>query len=119
MAVFGDGPKMDNIFTLPDFLHNQEFFETILSTPCVKIERIISTGQTTPEGTWYDQQQDEWVILLQGEAQLSYEDGSQINLTTGDYLLLKAHQKHRVESTCSNPPCIWLAVHGQLTPSPD
>ena len=106
-----------NIFNLPNSLNNQEVFETILSTPNLKIERIISTGKITPQGTWYDQQQDEWVLLLQGEAQLSYEDGSIINLRTGDYLLIKAHQKHRVESTSLNPPCIWLAIHGQLTPS--
>ena len=63
------------------------------------IERIISTGQSTLPGEWYDQNKDEWVILLQGEAILSYEDGSQIKLTVGDYLLIPAHQKHRVEYT--------------------
>ncbi|MEM8777809.1 MAG: cupin domain-containing protein [Cyanobacteria bacterium P01_G01_bin.49] len=108
---------MDNIFNLPNFLNHQELFETIVSTKILKIERIISTGQITPKGIWYDQAQDEWVILLQGEAQLSYEDGSIINLKIGDYLLLKAHQKHRVEYTSIDPPCIWLAIHGQLTPS--
>lgn len=107
-----------NIFNLPNFLDHQEIFETILATPNLKIERIISTGQTTPQGTWYDQPQDEWVLLLQGEAQLSFEDGSIMNLQTGDYLLIKAHQKHRVESTSLSPPCIWLAIHGQLTASP-
>ncbi|WP_009545876.1 cupin domain-containing protein [Crocosphaera subtropica] len=105
---------MDNIFQLPNQLNDQEIFETILNSKNVKIERIISTGQTTPEGTWYDQDQDEWVILLQGEATLLYSDNSSISLTTGDYLLIKAHEKHRVTFTSSDPPCIWLAIHGNL-----
>ena len=54
------------------------------------------------------------MILLQGEATLAYADSSQIKLTAGDYLLLPAHKKHRVEYTSSNPPCIWLAVHANL-----
>ncbi|MDJ0662117.1 MAG: cupin domain-containing protein [Crocosphaera sp.] len=105
---------MNNIFKLPDYLNNQEFFETIINNKNIKIERIISTGQTTPEGTWYDQEQDEWVILLQGDATLLYLDNSSIDLKAGDYLLIKAHQKHRVIFTSSNPPCIWLAIHGNL-----
>ena len=59
---------------------------------------------------------DEWVILLPGEASLAYADGSKIKLTAGDYLLIPAHQKHRVEYTSSEPPCIWLAVHAHLVP---
>ncbi|MGB5592898.1 MAG: cupin domain-containing protein [Crocosphaera sp.] len=105
---------MENIFKLPNYLSNQELFETIINSENLKIERIFSTGQTTPKGTWYDQEQDEWVILLQGEATLKYSDNSLINLTAGDYLLIKAHQKHRVEYTSLNPPCIWLAIHGNL-----
>ena len=54
------------------------------------------------------------MILLQGEATLSYEDRSQIKLTVGDYLFIPAHQKHRVEYTSASPPCIWLAVHGNM-----
>lgn len=80
------------------------------------IERIISTGQVTPIGEWYNQDQDEWVILLQGDATLDYFDGSSIQLKAGDYLFIPAHQKHRVEYTSSEPPCIWLAVHGNLHP---
>ena len=106
---------MNNIFNLPSSLPNQEIFESIVSTDSILIERIISTGQTTPLGECYDQDKDEWVILLQGEAALSYADGSQIRLTAGDYLFIPAHQKHRVEYTSSTPPCIWLAVHGDLS----
>ena len=103
----------NNIFELSSLSEKSqsEIFESIISSPNIKIERIISTGQITPQGQWYDQKKDEWVILLQGEAILSYEDGSNINLKTGDYILIPAHLKHRVEYTSENPPCIWLAIH--------
>ena len=107
---------MANIFNLPLSLPHEELFETLVSADNILIERIISTGQTTPPGEWYDQDRDEWVILLQGEASLAYADGSKIQLTAGDYLLIPAHQKHRVEYTSSEPPCIWLAVHAHLVP---
>ena len=103
-----------NIFKLPSSLPSEESFETLISGKDILIERIISTGQTTPSGQWYDQEQDEWVILLQGEAELSYANGKKINLKAGDYLFIPAHQKHRVEYTSYEPPCIWLAVHGNL-----
>ena len=106
---------MANIFDLPSSLPDEELFEPLVSANNILIERIISTGQTTPPGEWYDQDKDEWVILLQGEALLSYADGSEIKLTAGDYLFIPAHQKHRVEYTSSEPPCIWLAVHGNMS----
>ena len=106
---------MNNIFNLTPSLPDKELFESIIANDNILIERIISTGQTTPLGEWYDSDKDEWVILLQGEAVLSYEDGSQIKLTAGDYLFIPAHQKHRVEYTSVLPPCIWLAVHGYLS----
>jgi cupin 2 domain-containing protein len=105
---------MTNIFNLPSSLPNEELFESLISAHNVSIERIISTGQTTPFGEWYDQELDEWVILLQGEASLSYADKSIIKLVAGDYLFIPAHQKHRVEYTSSTPPCIWLAVRADL-----
>ncbi len=105
---------MNNIFDLPLPLSNKEIFESLLTTDNLLVERIISTGQTTPPGEWYDQDRDEWVILLQGFADLSYAEGQNIKLKAGDYLLIPAHQKHRVEYTSSEPPCIWLAIHGNL-----
>ncbi|MBW4651429.1 MAG: cupin domain-containing protein [Kastovskya adunca ATA6-11-RM4] len=108
---------MANIFHLPTELSAEELFEPLVSGEAVLIERIISTGQTTPEGEWYDQERYEWVILLQGEAKLTYLDGSSISLQAGDYVLIPAHQKHRVEHTSAEPPCIWLAVHANLQPS--
>lgn len=102
---------MANIFELPSSLPSEELFEALVSTEELLIERIISTGQSTSEGEWYDQARDEWVILLQGTARLIYEDGTSISLKKGDYLLIKAHQRHRVDYTSSQPPCVWLAVH--------
>lgn len=101
--------EVKNIFKLPDELPPKELFETLLDNK-ILIEKIISTGQVTPKGEWYDQDRDEWLIVLQGEGELSYEDGSRIKLTTGDYLFIFAHQKHRVEYTSTEPPCIWLTI---------
>jgi cupin 2 domain-containing protein len=79
---------MSNIFELPSSPIDRELFEPLLSNENISIERIISTGQVTPKGEWYDQERDEWVILLQGEASLAYADGLQIKLTAGDYLFI-------------------------------
>ncbi|BAU66222.1 hypothetical protein STA3757_36250 [Stanieria sp. NIES-3757] len=106
---------MTNIFQLPSQLPPEELFESLLKNEQVLIERIISTGQTTPLGEYYDQNRDEWVILLQGEAELSYEDNSRIKLVAGDYVFIPAHQKHRVDYTSITPPCIWLAVHCEIS----
>lgn len=103
-----------NLFSLPTPLPNREIFEPLFPDTGTLVERIISTGQATPEGEWYDQDRDEWILLLQGEAVLAYEDGRTLRLRPGDHVLLPAHEKHRVERTSADPPCIWLAVHGKL-----
>ena len=102
--------EISNVFKLPQQLPQEELFEALLDNDQVLIERIVSTGQVTPEGKWYDQEKNEWLIILQGEGELGYEDGSRIKLTTGDYLFIPAHQKHRVEYTSTEPPCIWLTI---------
>jgi cupin 2 domain-containing protein len=102
--------NISNIFSLPTQLIKEELFESLFSNEKILIEKIVSTGQITPENEWYDQKRDEWLILLQGNAELSYEDTSRIKLTTGDYLFIPAHQKHRVEYTSFEPPCIWLTI---------
>lgn len=103
-----------NLFSLPDPLPSEEQFDDLIPDLGVKIERIISTGQTTPQGQWYNQDRDEWVVLLQGQATITYENGNTASLTSGDHLFIPAHQKHRVAYTSTDPPCIWLAVHGKL-----
>jgi cupin 2 domain-containing protein len=79
----------------------------------VLVERIVSTGQASPPDRWYAQHRDEWVVLLQGEAELAYDDGSRLGLGPGDYVLISAGERHRVEWTREDPPCIWLAVHAE------
>jgi cupin 2 domain-containing protein len=74
----------------------------------VRIERIVSSA--TPDATLYDQPQDEWVLLLQGEAGLEIA-GEDLRLRAGEAVFIPAHTPHRVTDTASEPPCIWLAVH--------
>jgi cupin 2 domain-containing protein len=107
-------PLVSNLFELPSPLPCDEQFAILAEGHQLRIERILSSGQTTPLGNWYDQDLDEWVMLLQGEAELFFEDGVRQRLKAGDYLLLPAHRRHRVEYTSTEPPCIWLAVHGIL-----
>ena len=88
-----------------------ELFEPVLTGPGgLLVERIVSHGQVTPEGEWYDQERDEWVLILEGEARLLYADGAEAILRRGDCLFLPKRCRHRVSSTSS--PCVWLAVHG-------
>ena len=90
----------------------EEIFETICSTKRVKIERILSKGHSSPEGFWYDQEQNEFVLVLQGSAGLKIEGEDDIViLKAGDYLNIGSHVKHRVEWTDSSCETIWLAVH--------
>lgn len=105
---------MPNLFELPTLLPSTEMYEPLATGKSTLIERIISSGQQTPPGTWLDQPQDEWVVLLQGEAELAYADGTCLRLKPGDHVLIPARQQHRVKYTSANPACIWLAVHGSL-----
>ncbi len=100
-----------NLFQLTETKPKEECFEPLIQHPAARIERIVSCGQITPPGQWYDQDEDEWVVLLQGHAQLAYEDGTKTELGPGDYVFLPAHCKHRVVATSQQPPCIWLAIH--------
>lgn len=85
-----------------------ESFETLLSRPGLRIERIVSHGQASPPGFWYDQPEDEWVMVVDGRATLAFEDGRELDLAAGDWVTLPAHCRHRVVSTAA--PTVWLAV---------
>lgn len=89
----------------------EEVFECIFKRDNIQVERILSKGHVTPEGQWYDQDWDEWVMLLQGEAIIVFEPAQTFHLHTGDYLLIPAHTRHRVEWTPSDIHTIWLAAH--------
>ena len=77
----------------------------------VRVERIVSFGHATPEGQWYDQDEDEWCLVLEGEGRIAFEDGREITLGRGASCLLPRHLRHRVAATSS--PCVWLCVFGQ------
>lgn len=101
---------MKNIFSsLPEDL-SAEVFEDIVSSENVRIERIVSKGHTSPESGWYDQEESEWVIVLQGAARLLFDDGREESLDTGDFINIPVHIKHRVSWTDPDRTTIWLAV---------
>jgi cupin 2 domain-containing protein len=77
----------------------------------VRVERIVSSGQSTEADAWLVGARDEWVALLHGEAELRYEDGSRLLLGAGDHVLIPGGERHRVERTSIDPPAIWIAVH--------
>ena len=99
-----------NIFAnLPD-TSRDEIIEEIISSENCRIERIISEGQHSPKNFWYEQDENEFVILLQGSAVIEFDDGKTINLKVGDYIYLPAKMRHRVKSTDNKIKTIWLAV---------
>ncbi len=102
---------MPNIFDDLPAASDDEKMADILKRPGARIERIVSTGQSSPPGFWYDQAHDEWVILLTGNAGLEIEDEGEETLSPGDYAFLPAHTRHRVNWTDADGPTVWLAVH--------
>lgn len=103
--------KWGNILAdLPD--SPDEICETLLEKSGIRVERIISSGQATPAGEWYDQASSEWVVLLSGSATLLIEGEAAVRtLAVGDYLFLPAGCRHRVEWTDPEVKSVWLAVH--------
>ena len=101
---------MSNLFSnipadLPD-----ELIETLLGAESIRIERIISHGQASPDGFWYDQDQHEWIVVLKGAGRIRFDDQA-VQMQPGDFINIPAHRRHRVEWTTPDEPTIWLAVH--------
>lgn len=95
---------------LPD-AHAAEVTETLVAAPGVRIERIVSHGQASPPGFWYDQAEAEWVLLLAGAARLRFADEAEDRLLRpGDHVAIAAHRPHRVEWTDAERPTVWLAI---------
>jgi cupin 2 domain-containing protein len=91
-----------------------EQIATLLSSPHVRIERIVSHGHASPPGFWYDQDEAEWVLVLEGSAAVLFEsEAAPRILKPGDHLHIPAHARHRVEWTAANAATIWIAVHHQ------
>ena len=101
-----------NVFAAMPKAVDRELVEALVDDPAVRIERIVSTGQVTPEGYWYDQTEDEFVLLLSGAAVLHFEAGDRrITLAAGDWVEIPAHVRHRVDWTDPDAPTVWLAVY--------
>jgi len=102
---------INNIFSgIPEKLKN-ELFEALLQTPGFRMERIVSQCQCSPEGFWYDQDENEWVMLLKGKAGLRFAGEEVVILQPGDYINIPQHCRHRVEWTDPDQETVWLVVY--------
>ena len=89
-----------------------EHTDELLSQPGIRVERIISTGQASPPGFWYEQNEAEWVVLLSGAAELEFEDEPEPHkMAPGDWINIAAGCRHRVRWTDPSQPSVWLAIH--------
>jgi cupin 2 domain-containing protein len=98
-----------NIFEMPEIPLSEELITHLAETPNVRIERIISTGQVSAD--WYDQNETEFVVLLEGSAVVDFEDGRSNAMSKGDTLLIAPRERHRVSYTSTDPACVWLCVY--------
>jgi cupin 2 domain-containing protein len=105
------GRPSRNLFTDVEGRLAAERIDVLVEVGAVRLERIVSTGHATPPGEWYDQDRDEWVVVLRGSAGLRFEGepGERV-MHAGDHLVIPAHRRHRVEWTDSREPTVWLAV---------
>lgn len=104
--------KADNIFGgIPDNLV-EELFTPLHQAKHLRIERIVSQGHASPPGFWYDQDESEWVVVLQGSAAIQFEGQAEpVKLQPGSYINIPAHQRHRVTFTDPSEKTVWLAIH--------
>ena len=102
--------KVKNFFDKPIKQLEREYLEDIISTNHFKFERIISEGHASPESFWYDQDENEFVILLKGFAEIEFEANEVVQLNPGDYLIIPAHKKHRVKKTSEKEKTFWLTI---------
>ncbi len=98
---------MNNIFIPNQSDPTKEQFDTLFQTPNLHIEKITSNEQVSSE--WYEQERDEWVVLIEGEGELLFDNGTKVKLAKGEHLFIPKMQKHKVIYTSS--PAIWLAIH--------
>lgn len=101
---------VENFFThLPENPAEEEFTD-LLKTPGVRIERIVSLGHTAPQAGWFDQAENEWVMVVSGEAKVKFESGEEHHLLPGSFVNIPRHCKHRVSWTHPTELTVWLAV---------
>jgi len=102
---------MENLFeSIPEDI-GEEVFTDLIRGESVRIERILSRGQSSPDSGWYDQDDNEWVMVVKGEAKISFENDSVVHLRAGSYINIPAHTKHKVAWTKPDTETIWLAIH--------
>ena len=101
---------MKNIFSEIPEDSPEELFTELLSLDGLRIERIVSFGQSSPDGFWYDQDEAEWVLLLEGSATLEFEEGRGVDLRPGDHVLIPRGTRHRVKKTDPDHRTVWLGV---------
>jgi cupin 2 domain-containing protein len=105
-------PRSQNLLNNIPATLEEEFSETLAESDDVRIERIVSDGHSTKPGEWYEQDWDEWVLLVSGEAALLFsDDTAQMTLKPGDHIMIPAGCRHRVEWTDASQKTVWLAVH--------
>jgi cupin 2 domain-containing protein len=103
--------SIQNLFAdIPDAVP-EELVHILLSTRGIRIERIVSHGQASPENFWYNQDTHEWVLLVRGAARLRFDGEDPLEMTAGSFVNIPAHKRHRVEWTDPAQPTIWLAIH--------
>jgi cupin 2 domain-containing protein len=101
---------MNLLHDIPD-ARAGEITDTLVARPDLRIERIVSLGQASPTGFWYDQAETEWVLLLAGAARLRFADEPEArSLGPGDWVEIAPHRRHRVDWTDPAKPTVWLAV---------
>ncbi|MPM63061.1 hypothetical protein SDC9_109939 [bioreactor metagenome] len=105
-----ENKPLDNVFDAPGWDKIKEYYETLIEKPGFRIEKIMSSGHTSPAEGWYDQNENETVILLKGHAVIEFEKDRRVEMKTGDVLTIYAHELHKVVFTSVDPECVWVAV---------
>ncbi|HMB71112.1 MAG TPA: cupin domain-containing protein [bacterium] len=103
----------DNLFEGIPELTDEEFAEELARGDGVRVERIVSRGHRSPEGFWYDQDEDEWVVLLRGSAELEFADGRRLEMRPGHHVWIPAHERHRVARTDGDGDTVWVCVYAR------
>lgn len=103
--------QVQNIFKDTPEVLKTELFEKLLETENFFVEKIVSAGHKSPENFWFDQETNEFVILLDGSAKIEFESGEYVQLGPGDYFVIPSHLKHRILQTDNNKKTYWLTIH--------
>ena len=104
-----------NLLARPDAPLHGETADVLLATASTRVVRIVSNEHSSPPGFWYDQDDDEWVVVIEGGATLEFDDGRRLAMAAGDWAAIPAHTRHRIAAT--SPRTVWVAVHSGPTPA--